>query len=233
MSDLRVSCVVPVRDGARHLADAVHSVLAQTAPVLEVIVVDDGSTDGSAAIAASFGGAVRVVRQPHLGVSRARNHGIELARGDLIAFLDADDLFLPHKVERQLARFRVDPQLEMVAAHTVNFASEQDPGSTMDANPQPRDPWPRHISTWLVRCSVFDRVGTFDETMPLSQDVDWHLRAQEQGVVIETLPDVLTRRRLHPGNRTRDHRDECRAAVLGSVRRHLDRMARGAVEADP
>ncbi len=227
MSELRVSCIVPVYDGERHLGDALASVLDQTSPPFEVLVLDDGSTDGSAAVAASFGDPVRVVEQAHHGVSRARNHGIELARGDLIAFLDADDLFVPHKLERQRAQLLARAELEMVAAHTVNFWSAEVPDHQRDHDPQHRDPWPRHISTWMVRRSVFDRVGRFDETMPVSQDVDWHIRAQAAGVVIETLPDILTRRRLHATNTTRHRRDECQAAVLASVRRHLTRAFRG------
>lgn len=223
MGDPRISCIIPVRDGERHLAETLASVVSQTVAPAEVIVVDDGSTDRSAAIAASFGVPVRLVRQPRGGVSRARNRGLDLAHGELIAFLDADDLFVADKLARQCARFRARPEIEMSAAHTVNFWSNELSVEERDHDPQMEAPWPRHISTWVIRRSVFDRVGTFDETMPLSQDVDWHLRAHAHGVVIETLPDVLSRRRLHAGNATRQAQEGCRAAVLGSLRRHLHR----------
>ncbi len=96
-----ISVVIPCFDAEAHLGAAIASVLAQTRPVLEVIVVDDGSTDDSARIAESFGPPVRVIRQSNAGESAARNRGIEAARGEWVAFLDADDLWLPHKLERQ------------------------------------------------------------------------------------------------------------------------------------
>src|SRR5436853_333315 len=123
MADDDVSCIVPVFQGERYLRDAIASILAQTSPPFEVIVVDDGSSDRSVAIAESFGPPIRVLRQDHRGVSAARNHGVRAARGALLAFLDADDLFLPAKLAQQLARFTVRPELELSAAYTENFWS--------------------------------------------------------------------------------------------------------------
>jgi glycosyltransferase involved in cell wall biosynthesis len=100
----QVSAVIPVHNGELYLAEAVASVLAQTAPVLECIVVDDGSTDASAEIARGFGDAVTYLRQtPRRGVSAARNRGVAQARGELVAFLDHDDVWRPAKLERQTA----------------------------------------------------------------------------------------------------------------------------------
>ena len=99
-----VSVVIPCYNGAAFLRETLASVLAQTHPVLEVIVVDDGSTDDSADIAASFGPPVRVARQPNRGESVARNRGVRESRGDWIAFLDADDAWLPNRIEAQFAQ---------------------------------------------------------------------------------------------------------------------------------
>lgn len=227
MTEADVSCIVPVFQGERYLGEAIASILAQTSPPLEVVVVDDGSHDRSVAIAESFGDPVRVVRQPHRGVSAARNAGIRAARGTLLAFLDADDLFLPEKLALQCARLAVRPELELSAAYTRNFWSPELPADSRDHDPKMIEPWPRHISTWVVRPRLFARVGGFDEAMPLSQDVDWHMRAERMGVISETLPDVLTHRRLHTGNVTRHARAQCRAAVLHSLREHLARRREG------
>lgn len=223
MTPLAVSCIVPVYNGARYLSETIESVLAQTEPPAELIVVDDGSTDGSARVAQSFGDRVRYIFQAHAGASAARNRGIGAARHDLIAFLDADDLFVSHKLERQMARFLARPDLEMSAAHAINFWSPDLPLDRIEHDPKPTAAWPRAICTWVVRRHLFETVGGFDETMPLSQDVDWNIRVQGSGAIIETLPDVLVRRRLHAGNTTRTARDGCRAAVLQSLRAHLRR----------
>ena len=223
MAEGGISCVVPVFNGERYLAEAMASILNQTSPPVEIIVIDDGSTDGTVELARSFGDAVRVVLQEHRGVSAARNHGARVAHGELLAFLDADDLYLPPKLATQLARFVARPELELSAAYTVNFWSPEVAEHARDHDPKMTAPWPRHISTWVMRARLFERIGPFDEAMPLSQDVDWHLRAESLGVVSETLPDVLTRRRLHLGNVTRYARPDCRAAVLKSLRGHLDR----------
>ncbi len=221
---MTVSCIIPVHNGARYLAETIRSVLDQTLPPLEIIVVDDRSTDASAAVAADFGEPVRLVRAAHAGVSAARNEGIRLARGDLLAFLDADDLFLPRKLELQVARFRARPELELSSCLTENFWSPELVADGLERDPVLTAPWPRALISWLLRPSLMARVGKFDERMPLSQDVDWNLRAEACGAVAETLPDVLCRRRLHAGNTTRHARADCRAAVVDSLRRHLQRQ---------
>src|SRR5438067_9612199 len=100
MTDRTVSAVIPVHNGENFLAQAVESVLDQTRPVLEVVVVDDGSTDGTAAVAQGFGAPVRHIPQAQSGVSAARNRGVREARGNLVAFLDHDDEWREDKLER-------------------------------------------------------------------------------------------------------------------------------------
>src|SRR5690348_7411877 len=121
--DLRVSYVVPVYNGARYLAECLETVLTQTQAPAEVVVVDDGSTDASAEIAASFGAAVVCVHQEHRGHAAARNRGVEIATGELLAFVDADDVLTPEKTEIQRARFRARPDLELCDAYYRNFWS--------------------------------------------------------------------------------------------------------------
>src|SRR5262245_20179101 len=104
-----VSVVIPCYNAGRFLKETLESILAQTRPALEVIVVDDGSTDDSAAVAGAFGPPVRVLRQSNQGESVARNRGLDEARGDWVAFLDADDVWAPDKLERQLAAVEGSP----------------------------------------------------------------------------------------------------------------------------
>lgn len=109
-----VSAVIPVYNGAEYLAEAIHSVLAQTHPVIECLVIDDGSTDATPEVVSGFGDDVAYVRVPRGGQSRARNHGAWLARGELVAFLDHDDAWLPFKLELQLEELHRNPESTMV-----------------------------------------------------------------------------------------------------------------------
>ena len=116
-----VSVVIPCSNAEPFIRDTIESILCQTRPVDEVIVVDDGSGDDSAGVAESFGPPVRVIRQSRGGVSAARNRGIQEAKGDLIAFLDADDLWSPQKIERQLAYLDAHPDVDVVTSNAADF----------------------------------------------------------------------------------------------------------------
>lgn len=112
-----ISCIVPVFNGERYLWEALESIFAQTYRPIEVLVVDDGSTDGTGAVAASYGSRLRYLWQPNAGPAAARNRGLEAARGEFVAFLDADDLWHPEKLARQMARFAARPGLDGSVAH--------------------------------------------------------------------------------------------------------------------
>ena len=227
-----VSFVVPVHNGVPYLAECLASILAQTVAPLEVLVVDDGSTDQSGDIARSLGDPVRCLRQPHAGVSSARNHGVAEAQGELIAFLDADDLLVPQKLERQLARFAANPDLQFCDAYSRNFWSPEIP---LDArNVAPREifthgeaPKPRLIITWLLRRALFDRLGGFDVARRLGSDGEWRDRVDASGVSAETLDEVLAMRRLHANNLTRRSYDEYLRQVVRRCKERMDRV-RGA-----
>jgi glycosyltransferase involved in cell wall biosynthesis len=116
-----ISCIVPVYNGELYLGEAIHSILAQTYRPLEVIVVDDGSRDGTYDVAANYGDRLRYVRQANAGPGAARNHGLNLARGEYVAFLDADDIWHPEKLMRQMDRFRARAELQISVTHIQNF----------------------------------------------------------------------------------------------------------------
>jgi glycosyltransferase involved in cell wall biosynthesis len=196
MAEPRVSVVIPAYNGASFLAEALDSVLGQTRPPEEVVVVDDGSTDGTAAVAARYGAPVLVHRQANRGIGAARNAGVALTSGDHIAFLDADDLWEPRKLERQLELLAKDPDLEIVFGHLAEFRA----GPGEERGPLgPARPGPLAV-TMLVRREAMDRVGTFPEDVVLSEFLIWLGRARQLGLREAMLPDVLVARRVHGSN---------------------------------
>jgi glycosyltransferase involved in cell wall biosynthesis len=192
-----VSAIVPVHDGARFLAAALESALAQDYEPLEIVVVDDGSTDGSGEIAQRY--PVRLSSQPHLGVAAARNAGLAVARGELIAWLDADDLWTPDKLTVQVGYLREHPETDYVIARGVAFLEPgiEQPGWLGD---EWLDEGGVGLPTIVARRQVFDLVGPFDEAYSVGEDLDWVQRARQAGVEERILPDVVLRYRVHDGN---------------------------------
>ena len=195
-----VSVIIAVYNGERYLADAIDSVLAQTYRPLEVIVVDDGSTDGSAAVAGRYAPAARCFTQANAGVGAALNFGIGRASGDVLAFLDADDQWAEDKLSRQMAVL-AGSECDMVFGHVRQFVS---PELTPDQRAQlfcPEAPMPGFLKgTLLIRREAFRRVGPFDTTRRLGDFLDWYLRAQEAGLRAVLLPETLLLRRIHDTN---------------------------------
>jgi glycosyltransferase involved in cell wall biosynthesis len=230
-----VSCIVPVFNGEQYLREALESVLAQTYRSLEVIVADDGSTDGTAAIVASYGDRVRHLRQDNAGAPAARNLGLQAARGDLIAFLDADDLWQQDKLARQVARFAARPDLEVSVTHIQNFWIPELHAEAERLRDHPiAAPQPGYVTvTMLARRDVFDRVGPFNTALSVGDPMEWFARAIEQGIQIELLPDTLVYRRMHQHNlswesgASRQMTGAMKAAMLRVVKDTLDRRRAG------
>jgi glycosyltransferase involved in cell wall biosynthesis len=226
-----VSCIVPVYNGERFLAESLDSVLEQTHRPLELVVADDGSTDGTPTVVARYGGQARYVRQDNSGPAAARNLGLGMAKGEFVAFLDADDRWHPEKLSRQLARFAARPELGVSAAHAQNFWMPEvaEEGARLGASRR-AGPVPGYIAgTLLVRRSLFATVGLFDAGLGHGEATEWLLRAARQGVVVELLPDVLLERRLHNANRSRVMANRSREEFLCLVKAHLDVQRRDGV----
>jgi glycosyltransferase involved in cell wall biosynthesis len=208
MNESLISCIVPVFNGERYLGETLDSILAQTHRSLEIIVVDDGSNDGTGGVVAEYGKRVRYVWQANAGETAARNRGLALAQGEFVAFLDADDLWHPEKLVRQMARFQERPELDICFTRFQNFwvpelAEEKE---RYQQHPLSRPLSGYTICTLLCRSTAFERFGIFtDDGSRTPQNMIWFLRASELGATIEVLPEVLMYRRLHSNNRSRQH----------------------------
>lgn len=208
MTPSLISCIIPVFNGERFLAEAIESVLAQTYRPVEVIVVDDGSTDGTAEVARCYGERVSYVWQQNAGETAARNLGLTTAHGKFIAFLDADDVWHSEKLERQITRFHERPEINLCFTQFQHFwvpeLAEEEKRYQDHPLSQPLSAY--LISSLLVRRSVFETFGPFkDDGKRGPVNLVWFLNASKQGAIIEVLPNVLTHRRLHGNNETKEH----------------------------
>jgi len=227
MTEPLISCIVPVYNGQRYLREALDSILVQTHPVLEIVVVDDGSTDGTADVVRSYGDSVRYLWQPRSGPVVARNLGLGVVQGEFVAFLDADDRWHPEKLSRQVVRFRARPELSASVTHVLNFWSPELAESMQSQSPGRLAPIPGYVTqTLLARRAIFDTVGSFDATLKHASELNWYLRAIAQGEVIELLADVLVYRRLHRHNFSRLSAAASRDQHLKVIKASLDRRRR-------
>jgi glycosyltransferase involved in cell wall biosynthesis len=215
----RISCVIPAFNGERYLAAAIGSVLAQTRPLLEIIVVDDGSTDSTRSVAESFGTLVSYLHQENAGPSSARNLGISRASGDFVAFLDADDLWRPNKIALQCARFDTQPALAISSGYMCNFASP-DTGTHLPGDGAPE---PNLGSSIMVRRSLFDEIGRLDASLRHRDLHEFVLRATDTGHVVEALPEVLVDRRVHDANMSHNRNAEGEIELLVIARARIAR----------
>lgn len=193
-----ISVVIPAYNAAAIVGRAIESALAQTAPPLEVIVIDDGSADNTADVVAAYEPRVKLLRQENGGPAAARNHGARVSQGDWIALLDADDSWLPQKLARQ-APFTRDPKVGLVHSVREDRAAIVPENVTFDAL------WKRNCianSSVIVRKTAFEEVGGFDEDRALIslEDYNLWLRLTAAGWGVATCRETLWRYTPAPGN---------------------------------
>jgi len=211
------AAVIPAYNAAASVGDVVR----RTRAILpEIVVVDDGSTDGTKATVEALGDRVRYLWQPNTGPAAARNAGIAAAAGAFISFLDSDDLWHPEKLACQIARFQARPELDLCVTHIQNFWMPE----VAEEERRLRDgrharPLPGYSSVTLVaRRSLFEAIGVFDASLKHGDDTEWFGRVEQRGAVAELLPEVLVRRRLHANNRSRHWVARSRAEYLALMR---------------
>ena len=194
-----VSVIIPAYKAKLYVAEAIESVLAQAYTHFEIIVIDDGSTDGSAEVVKQFS-VVQYCFQPNAGISAARNYGIERTQGDFFAFLDADDVWDKNKLTLQLTAFEENPGLDIVFGHVKQFYSPELTGTQKDKTLF-KELMPGYIpSTMLIKRDSFFRVGLFETHWKMGEFASWYLRSLEQGLQNLMLPDLVTWRRIHETN---------------------------------
>lgn len=196
-----ISVIIPVYNCDRYLSETIESVLKQTYPPSEIIIVDDGLTDKSAEVAKSFGDLIKYKYQNNSGAAVARNTGIKIAKGEYIAFLDADDLWTENKLKLQIEAFKNYPQLDIIFGKVQQFISAE---LSADLNKRiycPSEAQNGYIpSTMMTKKESFIKVGYFDDKWQLGEFIDWYLKAQEKKLTSIMLPEILLKRRLHNAN---------------------------------
>ena len=204
-----VSVIMPAYDGAKYIGAAIESILAQSYQPVEIIVVDDGSPVPMEDSVAGYGPAVRYVRQENAGTAAARNHGVREARGEFIALLDQDDLWLPQKLERQIPRFGEDPGIGLVAAWMEVFDSET--GEVEGAFEPPPELTVHDmlgftlppVQTMVFRRSALEKIGGFDASCPGTDDWDINIRIAAEFRVV-CVGEILGRARTHDAQQGRN-----------------------------
>jgi glycosyltransferase involved in cell wall biosynthesis len=200
MSNPLASVIIPVYNGERFLVDAIRSVLAQDYRPIEVIVVDDGSTDRSCEIAESFQ-EIRCVRQSNAGVAAARNAGLSAATGDFVAFLDQDDEWTPHNLTTQIGYLAGHPDVGYTLGREIQFLA---PGMSKPDWLQQRMLDEPHLGVltgaMVARKTAFSSVGGFDQAYKNTNDIDWFARAKHAGIISAHLDEIVLRKRVHETN---------------------------------
>jgi len=203
-----VSILIPCYNAERWVAQCIESALSQTYPNNEIIVIDDGSKDNTHEVVEQFVPAVRYVWQENAERGAARNHGLRLAKGEFIAFLDSDDLWLPEMIERCVAFLRANPEIALVYSDAVQIDAAGRELRVLSAGKPGRNPTDRllksnflSIGRHMIRTAVVRKIGGFREERELSGSEDWEMWVRlSLEARIGYLPVVTTKIRTHPGN---------------------------------
>ena len=221
---MRISIVIPVREDSPYLAEALASLAAQTRPPDEIVLGDALTGEGSEAFADA---RTVVVRRERAGAAAARNDGIAAASGDLIGFLDADDVAVGHRLERHAALLEAHPALAVVVGMTENFLSPDCAhlAGRVEFARGAQSAW--HVGALLTRRETIERIGGFDEQLPNGEAVEWLERVRRHAGPVRELGDVVLRRRVHDANEPRLRRTEVHAGYLATARAAIERRRGG------
>lgn len=196
-----ISIILPVYNGEAYLAEAIESMLNQKYKPIEIIVVDDGSTDKGAEIIKRYS-ELKYFFQTNKGTASARNLGIQKANSSFLAFLDQDDLWVEKKLELQVKAFMRNPETDIVFGHIKQFLSPDIDESLKQKIFCPSLPMPGYLpSAMLIKKEAFLKVGLFDSAWQIGEWANWYVRASELKLRIAMLPELVALRRIHANNK--------------------------------
>jgi hypothetical protein len=216
-----VSVIIPVYNGEDFIGDAIEHVMAQNYPALEIIIVDDGSTDRTAEIINEIPVDIRYFKQPNAGPASARNRGIRDASADLLVFLDVDDLWPENNLNLLVDEMQNEPGADVIRgyAQIMEYNEETD---EYDFVGNPVEAFPDYIGAAIYRSSAFKKVGLFDTTLKYGEDTDWFNRAGELNLNVKRLEDMTLLVRRHGRNMTHG-KDIVELGKLRVLKKSMDR----------
>ncbi|MDG2383310.1 MAG: glycosyltransferase [Pirellulaceae bacterium] len=219
-----VSVMIPVFNGSRFLGQTIDSVLAQKWQALEILVVDDGSSDDSAEIAEGYGSSVRCIRRSHAGIGAARNVAIAESTHSYLLPLDSDDLLTADSIQIRMQQIQQYANCELLVGCFTSFGDFDSPSNSPGQYVVPQGPQRGHVAgTSLIQRSLFDKIGRFDESLTSGCDLEWFMRCKEQGIAIQFIDNILMRRRIHGRNHSLQPDPDSVSNRLKFLKRSLER----------
>ena len=219
-----VGVVIPVRNGGRTLAAAIQSVCDQRPAPIDIVVIDGGSEDGSASLAATFPG-VRVIAQAGRGLAAARNQGLRAVTGEAIAFCDSDDCWTVGALAARLNHLAAEPGCDAVIGLAEKILIDGDAATPQQASRLGRITPGYTPGALMARREAFEAVGQFDESLAIGADSDWFVRLAQSDVRLDVLPALVLRKGARASSLSADVTTYRRELLL-VARRFLDRRRR-------
>lgn len=216
-----ISVIIPSYNAANFLPDALESIEQQNYQPLEIIVIDDGSTDNTADVIKQWKRPVHYLYQQNAGAGSARNRGLTIAQGEFITFLDADDLWTPNRLIQHIQYFEHYPEIEAIVGKVQVQKILSDNTEAVKFEDIGIPSFIPVLGATIYRRSVFTQLGTFD-AMRFSEDVDWYLRVHEAGIRTAVIDTVLLYYRIHHHNTIHD-RQQSTSGFLKALKKSLDR----------
>jgi len=203
----RISAILPLHNGRAHVAEALESMVSQTRKPDEILVVDDGSTDGGHDVVESFP-EVRLIRQECGGVAAARNVGLANTTGEYLTFLDQDDIWYSDKTEKQLALLEAHPEAWWVMAwEACELVGDIERPFWLDSDHLAEPHLAVHPGTMMMRRGAFETFGDYDTRYRFNSDMDWVLRTRRLAGQQLVMEEPVIRKRIHEVNESRHHRE--------------------------
>lgn len=219
-----ISVIIPVYNCEKYINEAINSVLKQNYYPLEIIVVDDGSTDKTQEKIKEFGSQITYIYQKNGGTAKARNNGIKNAKGDYFAFLDADDIWVENKLKMQMEIFAKNPEIDLVFGQIQQFYSpdlDESIKKQIYCHPQPMVGYSSTVM--LIKRKAFFIIGEFTIKWKIAEFCDWYARVKESDLNVAIPPMVMAKRRLHKTNKGRENKQEANLEYVRMIKESLNR----------